>query len=298
MGPRARKHGPKSLLDVPALTAAFKEAGIKECHLKSVWKRVLDGAKNLEEVAEGIEWDKHSRQTFLQLDFEPIISEVVEVKMNEESGTGCKMVVRLQDDLVVETVIIQVAPDSRLTPKNGTPPPRRATVCVSSQVGCKMGCTFCETGTMGLQGNLTAGEILEQVYFAQLHTSQGALLRNVVFMGMGEPLENYDNVLAAVKGMNDQRLFDLKRIQITVSTVGVVERIKDLAIDFPGISLALSLHAPTQDSRKIIVPSAGAFRMERLMEVLDSSLITVHKISSTLHNETVHARFFIMMVRY
>jgi len=184
------------------------------------------------------------------MDFEPIISQVVEVKMNEEKGTGCKMVIRLHDGLVVETVIIEVPPDSRLTSKNGVPPPRRSTVCVSSQVGCKMGCTFCETGTMGLQGDLTAGEILEQVYFAQLHTSAGSTLRNVVFMGMGEPLENYHSVLAAVKGMNDQRLFNLKRIQITVSTVGVVGRIKDLAADFPGISLALSLHAPTQETRK------------------------------------------------
>lgn len=105
-----------------------------------------------------------------------------------------------------------------------------------------MGCTFCATGTMGLKGNLTAGEIVEQL----VHAVREVPIRNIVFMGMGEPLNNYEAVKAAVGLMTDSRCFALSRRHVTISTVGVVPRIKQLAADMPGISLALSLHAPNQ----------------------------------------------------
>ncbi|KAG2482924.1 hypothetical protein HYH03_018202 [Edaphochlamys debaryana] len=141
---------------------------------------------------------------------------------------------------------------------------KRSTLCVSSQVGCQMGCTFCATGTMGLKGNLTAGEIIEQM----VHARGVAAIRNVVFMGMGEPLNNYEPVRAAVAMMTDSKGFGLKRRHVTVSTVGVIPRIKQLAEDLPGVSLALSLHAPTQELRSTIVPSARAFKLPALMEAV------------------------------
>lgn len=142
---------------------------------------------------------------------------------------------------------------------------RRATLCVSSEVGCAMGCTFCATGTMGIIADLTAGEIVEQL----VHASSVARIRNIVFMGMGEPLNNYDAVKAAVSMMTDPRAFGLRRKKVTVSTVGVVPRLLQMADDMPGVSLALSLHAPTQELRQTIVPSAKAFKLDRLMGAVD-----------------------------
>ena len=141
---------------------------------------------------------------------------------------------------------------------------QRNTLCVSSEVGCQMGCTFCATGTMGLTADLTAGEIIEQL----VHALQIAPIRNIVFMGMGEPLNNYNAVLSAVQLMTHPQAFALRRKCVTVSTVGVIPRIAQLAQDMPGVSLALSLHAPNQELRAKIVPSARAYKLDRLMETL------------------------------
>ncbi|CAD7698368.1 unnamed protein product [Ostreobium quekettii] len=142
---------------------------------------------------------------------------------------------------------------------------RRATVCISSQIGCKMGCKFCATGTMGLKGNLTAAEIIEQL----VHARAVVDFRNVVFMGMGEPLNNYDAVKTAVQVLTDTKLFGISRQHVTISTVGVIGKIRQMAVDLKGVSLAFSLHAATQDVRERIVPSARAYKLDKLMEALD-----------------------------
>mmetsp|Transcript_5498 Transcript_5498/g.11550 ORF Transcript_5498/g.11550 Transcript_5498/m.11550 type:complete len:169 (-) Transcript_5498:59-565(-) len=122
----------------------------------------------------------------------------------------------------------------------------RNTACVSSQVGCAMGCTFCATGTMGLRGDLMAGEVVEQLIHLERVTGQK--VRNVVYMGMGEPLDNYVAVLAACRYMIDRRTFSLGHGKVTVSTVGVVGAMKRLTVDCPEVNLALSLHAPNEVS--------------------------------------------------
>ena len=154
----------------------------------------------------------------------------------------------------------------------------RTTLCVSSQVGCKMGCTFCATGTLGELGNLSAGEILEQL----AHASARANVRNVVFMGMGEPLNNYDEVIEACRGMTDPHAFALAPSKITVSTVGVIPRMKTLTRDAPGTCLALSLHAPTQELRQKIVPTATAYKLDALMETLDEYLASGPKMKTMI----------------
>ena len=172
---------------------------------------------------------------------------------------------------------------------------RRATLCVSSQVGCAMGCTFCATGTMGKLRSLSAAEILEQADFALEVLSRSSSdssslkssplspsspppdstseapwrLRNVVMMGMGEPLDAYPSVVKAVRCLTSNARFGLRRSAVTVSTVGVVPRIRSLAKDLPGISLALSLHAPTQELRQRIVPSARAWPLDKLLAAVD-----------------------------
>ncbi len=133
---------------------------------------------------------------------------------------------------------------------------RRLTVCVSSQVGCQMGCTFCATGRMGFRQNLTAGEIYEQVWRMN-ETAQnryGERITNVVFMGMGEPLLNYDAVMKSIRILSDPDGFGFSPRRVTVSTVGLARRIRQLADDGARFGLAVSLHAPTDEQRSRIMP--------------------------------------------
>ena len=167
--------------------------------------------------------------------------------LRSEDGT-IKGIFELRSGRKVESVLIpDIAADGKA---------RRLTVCVSSQVGCAMGCAFCATGLMGFQQNLTAGEIYEQVHAMNelAATTYGKEVSNVVFMGMGEPLLNYDNVLKSIGFLTHEKGFGLSPRRITVSTVGLARRIKKLADDDRGVGLAVSLHAPTDEQRSAIMP--------------------------------------------
>ncbi|MGH8975246.1 MAG: 23S rRNA (adenine(2503)-C(2))-methyltransferase RlmN, partial [Acidimicrobiia bacterium] len=137
----------------------------------------------------------------------------------------------------------------------------RATVCVSSQAGCAMGCTFCATGQAGFERHLSAGEIVEQVARAQ-HASPGRV-SNVVFMGMGEPLANYDATWAAVERLHDH--FGISARHLTVSTVGVVPGIRRLAAEVLPVTLAVSLHAPDDDLRDKLVPLNRRYPLDEVL---------------------------------
>ena len=149
---------------------------------------------------------------------------------------------------------------------------KRLTVCVSSQVGCAMACSFCATGLMGFQQNLTAGEIFDQVWSMHMlaHERYGRGITNIVFMGMGEPLLNYDNVLQSIDLLTHPDGLGLAPRRITVSTVGLARRIKQLADDHPRVNLAVSLHAPTDAKRSSIMPvnRAAATDLAALKEAL------------------------------
>jgi adenine C2-methylase RlmN of 23S rRNA A2503 and tRNA A37 len=192
---------------------------------------------------------------------------VTRVAHEKTSGDGStkKMIVELRDGHRVEACVMRHAKG-------------RTTLCVSSQVGCKMGCTFCATGTLGELGNLTPGEIVEQL----AHASRDDSVRNVVFMGMGEPLNNYASVMEAIEVMRDDKGFGLSASKITVSTVGVIPRMRTLTRDAPGTCLALSLHAPTQELRQKIVPTAKAYKLGDLMAVLDEYLASGPKMKTMI----------------
>jgi len=192
---------------------------------------------------------------------------VTRVAHEKTSGDGStkKMIVELRDGHRVEACVMRHAKG-------------RTTLCVSSQVGCKMGCTFCATGTLGELGNLTPGEIVEQL----AHASRDDSVRNVVFMGMGEPLNNYASVMEAIEVMRDDKGFGLSASKITVSTVGVIPRMRTLTRDAPGTCLALSLHAPTQELRQKIVPTAKAYKLDDLMTVLDEYLASGPKMKTMI----------------
>jgi 23S rRNA (adenine2503-C2)-methyltransferase len=164
-----------------------------------------------------------------------------------------KLVFGLADGLRVETVVIPMA--------------NHATVCISSQVGCAMGCRFCRTGRMGWRRNLTAAEIVSQVFAVKAQL--GLAIRNVVFMGMGEPLDNFDDVKQAIEVISDQRGLDIARRHITVSTVGLPEGIRRLAaLDWPQLKLAVSLNASNDDLRSRLMPINRHYPMDSLKEAL------------------------------
>jgi len=143
----------------------------------------------------------------------------------------------------------------------------RRTACVSSQVGCPVGCKFCASGLLGLKGNLSAGEIVYQIFaLNQILAQRQEKITNIVFMGMGEPLANYSSVMKAIRILHDRQCFDLGARRITVSTVGVPARIRDLADEELPVNLALSLHAPNEALRRELIPWANHFALEDILQ--------------------------------
>lgn len=147
----------------------------------------------------------------------------------------------------------------------------RRTVCVSSQVGCPARCAFCASGKEGLKRNLSAEEIFEQVYQIDRYLfKKGQRVSHVVFMGMGEPFENYDHVLAAVRLLIDPLRLNLSQRRITISTVGVVEGIQRLTEENLHVNLVLSLHAPNQHIRKKIIPYARKYELQDILDAMSA----------------------------
>jgi len=154
--------------------------------------------------------------------------------------------------------------------------PDRNTVCVSSQVGCAMGCQYCRTGQIGLKRDLVADEIVGQVlFFARLLKRENKQVTNVVFMGMGEPLANYSEVMQAVRVLNQEMGIGARRI--SVSTVGLSERIKDLAREPEQINLAVSLNAPDDALRSRLMPVNRAHSIKNLMAALREYIDKTHR---------------------
>jgi 23S rRNA (adenine2503-C2)-methyltransferase len=181
----------------------------------------------------------------LPLALEPLVEQTAHDGMTSKWLWACT-----RDGTQVETVLMRY--------------PERATVCVSSQAGCAMGCTFCATGQAGFERHLDPGEIVEQVVRAGHASPQR--VSNVVFMGMGEPLANYDGTWAAVERLHADLGLSARRI--TVSTVGVVPGIRRLATETLPVTLAVSLHAPDDDARSALVPLN---RRYPIAEVLDAA---------------------------
>ncbi len=188
--------------------------------------------------------------------------EVDRVQVSSDGTT--KFLLRLEDGQKVETVLI---------PSVNREGNTRWTQCLSTQVGCAMGCTFCSTGTMGFTRNMTMGEILGQILVARDHLGdtrpQWPVLRNLVFMGMGEPLLNYENLERALRSLNENGGLNFSPRRITVSTCGIRRGLRQLGES--GLAfLAISLHAPTQELRQKIMPGAAAWPLDDLLDTLNS----------------------------
>ncbi len=165
-----------------------------------------------------------------------------------ESKDVKRAVITLTDGLQIETVLMRHED--------------RNTVCVSSQVGCALGCKFCATGKLGLKRNLTAEEILEQV----LVFERKEPINNIVFMGMGEPFLNYENVMKAIRMLNNENAFNIGARHISISTVGIIEGIEKLSKEDLQVNLAISLHAPNNTLRSKIMPVSKKYSLEDVLK--------------------------------
>ncbi len=179
----------------------------------------------------------------------------VATETHSADGFTRKYLLTLADDRRIETVLMRYT--------------GRVTACISSQAGCAMGCVFCATGQMGFARHLAAGEIVAQALHVDRvlrATGRGERLRNIVLMGMGEPLHNYDAVMTATEILCDSAGLSLGTKQVTLSTVGVVPGIRRLADEGRPINLAVSLHGATQAERAALVPVAKKWPLDELMD--------------------------------
>jgi len=235
--------------DIPALENHLTDRGFRSGHAGRLLKALYRGNGSIDLPSLSL-----SKQLIARLDEElPIRASRVLTK-HVSSDATTKLLVGFADGNAVETVLMPSHRDGI------------AAGCVSSQVGCAMGCDFCASTRGGLVRNLTAGEIVEQfLHLRAAAASVGRRVKTLVFMGMGEPLANFDNVVAAIERISEPRLGALGRRNITVSTVGLVPGIERLADADLNVHLALSLHAPDDETRGKLVPPNRRYPVAEVM---------------------------------
>ena len=276
-------------LDRSALQEYFVALGVKEFHARQVLKWVYQRGVT-----------DFSKMTDLGLSLRQTLSERAMLALPEKAGEQIsedgtwKWLFRLEDGNCIETVFI--------------PEDDRGTLCVSSQVGCTLNCTFCATARQGFSRNLQASEIIGQLWLAgRLLADAGygpRAVTNVVMMGMGEPLLNYDAVVSAIRLMLDDLSFGLSRRRVTLSTAGVVPAIDRLAKDCP-VSLAVSLHAVEDDIRDQLVPLNRKYPIDQLLHACRRFLnndsrrrITFEYVMlDGINDSTDHARKLVRLLR-
>jgi len=205
-----------------------------------------------EKLASGFEEMTNLSKAFrekLQEKYEYTTLKIVEVQVSQIDGT-CKFLFELQDGLVIESVLMKY--------KHGN------SVCISSQAGCRMGCRFCASTIGGLDRSLKASEMLEQIY--RIQQWSGERVSNIVVMGSGEPLENYDNLLRFIHLISYEKGLHISQRNITVSTCGIVPNMLRLAEENLQITLALSLHAATQEKRQELMPIARKYQLDQVVD--------------------------------
>ena len=231
-------------MDLAQLTQTLAELGEPKFRAKQIYTWLHRGARTFDEMTN---LSKPLRQRLSET-FDLTPPEVVRKQVSRADGT-VKYLWRLSDGNCVETVLMQY--------HHGN------TVCISSEVGCAMGCAFCASTLGGLVRRLTPAEMLDQVLFTQLDS--GLPVSNIVLMGIGEPLDNYDNVLQFLHLVNSPEGLNIGMRHISLSTCGLVPRIERLAQENLQLTLSVSLHAPNNKLRSSIMPVNKAYPVETLM---------------------------------
>lgn len=238
-------------LNQAAMQDYFASIGEKPFRAKQVLKWIHQ--ENSDDFAEMLNLSKSLREQ-LSRDCQLLAPTIISDQLSED-GTR-KWLLSVPGKSAIEMVFI--------------PEEKRGTLCVSSQVGCTLDCAFCATGKQGYNRDLTAAEIIGQLWIAkkllaEQYQTDDRIISNVVMMGMGEPLLNFDNVVTAMEIMQDDNCYGLSKRRITLSTAGVVPRIDRLREDCP-VSLAVSLHAPNDELRNELVPLNKKYPIEQLLD--------------------------------
>ncbi|MCX6967850.1 MAG: 23S rRNA (adenine(2503)-C(2))-methyltransferase RlmN [Verrucomicrobia bacterium] len=263
MSPLAEFSTPTSLYDLtfPDLEQELLASGVRPVHARALWRALYrKTATRWEEHAflpPLRRWvDEATRGRF------PLEQPEVVTDLESSDGQTRKFLLRLRDGETVETVIMGY--------------PGRSTACVSTQAGCAMGCTFCATGQAGFARHLRAGEIVAQVLHCQRALKAKGLpgLRNLVLMGMGEPLLNYDSVMTALEIATERGGLNIAPSHVSVSTVGIVPGILRMAQENRPYNLALSLHAATDSERIALIPSSRRWPLKELIAACRTYTIT------------------------
>lgn len=251
-------------MNIQKLEQFLQENGQPKFRLQQIQKAVFrDGVSSFSQIST---LSKDLRE-LLEKEMNMLSFDVEKVLVARD-GQSIKALLKLLDGELIETVLI--------SPKPGT-----WSACISCQVGCAMGCRFCATGKMGFKRNLTAEEITDQVLFWRQYLKRtltcredttsspegrGAILSTIVFMGMGEPFNNWDNVSESIKNLTNEKLFGFGSRSLSVSTSGIGEGIEKMAKEFPQVNLAISLHFASDEKRDRFMPvnkkdNMGALRI-------------------------------------
>lgn len=233
-------------MNLAELTAFMGELGEKAFRAKQIYQWIHE--KQVDSFAEMTNLSAKLRET-LQEEAYLTALQKEEVQISKLDGTR-KYLFLLEDGNVIESVLMKY--------KHGN------SVCISSQVGCRMGCRFCASTLDGLVRGLTPGEMLDQIY--QIGKDIGERISNVVVMGTGEPLDNYDNLLRFIELLTDENGLHISQRNLTVSTCGIVPRMRELADRKLSITLALSLHASNQEKRRELMPVANSYDIHEVID--------------------------------
>lgn len=240
-----------SIYDIPALTKHFYSKGFGEREQRRSNRLLFREFKGLDELG----WEEAQLEDLKDSFDTSYLTLVSRIDSNVDGAS--KLLFETRDGKKIETVILRIATG-------------RTSICVSSQVGCTEKCRFCATGELGFFRNLKREEILDQVVQAgRILASEGRSLRNIVFMGMGEPIRNYENLVAALDVLTTQNVFDFASKRITVSSLGIPELILKLAKRFPQIRLALSLNGSNDEGRSAVMPINDRYPMAELRTMLE-----------------------------
>ena len=234
----------KSML-LPELTEYFKAMGEKEFRAQQVFSWLHNGVKAFSDMT------NLSLDLRKSLDDKFFISvpEIIEKQVSDLDGT-IKYLWAVQDEDAVECVLMEYSHGN--------------TICISTQIGCKMGCLLCASSLDGFKRNLSASEMLDQVIFTQLNTDKR--ISNVVLMGIGEPLDNFENVIRFIELICHPKGMNIGARHITVSTCGIIENIDKLADYDVQLTLAISLHAPDDETRTRLIPMNEKTSVKKLIE--------------------------------
>jgi 23S rRNA (adenine2503-C2)-methyltransferase len=248
------------LVELQAFVEGFGEKKFRAAQLYS-WL-YAKAARNFDEM------------TDISKDFRSVLARTSQISnlqsVHEEKSTDgtIKFLFKLEDGLAIESVLIPSV-------KKNSEEDKRLTLCVSTQVGCPLDCKFCATGIMGFTRNLNAGEIVDQVI--QIQRSSQVRITNLVYMGMGEPLLNYDNVMKSIDIINDDRGLNIGARHITISTAGYADKILQMADEKRPVKLALSLHSLDNEKRTKLMPITKKFSVNDIIDALEYYYNKTHR---------------------